>query len=283
MTHRLFSIPMTIVFAALPFSGCYNIGTSDENTDGGGDLDADSDTDADADTDADTDIDIDVDTDTDTDTDITSELQYGSVTVCFAEPGDIQPSEKHTWEIAGTVDAIIPVIVMSSIPFPGCEATYLVGIDDGKDVWKVGYRVMSSQSQDVSPELSLKVGQKVTLTVVKGSTWGTDLGFSIVDDTGLVAAFEEGFQGKEPYGKALDGIVVDMGDQYNATIQASCGIKHGHELVFKARSTIRLRNEEAETLNVNGYDVTAMNVATYTYDELYCTDIWGPKSWAIFR
>ena len=29
--------------------------------------------------------------------------------------------------------------------------------------------------------------------------------------------------------------------------------------------------------------MAAMNVAAYSYDELDCTDTWGPKSWAIYR
>ncbi len=255
----------------------------DSDTDADTDSDADADADADADSDADTDADTDSDVDADADTDTDSELKYGSVRVCFNDP-DSDPFGSHkSWEVSGTA-SYVPFEILSSIPFPACEPKYVVFIDEGSEIWKLGYRVFGHDGEELSPEITLSDGQHVTAHIIRGETWGSDYGFSLIDAQGkLVAAFEEGYQGEEVQGAALDGLIVDSGDEYSAFKATDCGVQQGLEMVFSGENEVTLRNLEAGHVQMDGYELNVWNVANYYYRELECTDTWGPKAWAVWR
>lgn len=199
-----------------------------------------------------------------------------------AEAGNYPRSEQVRWTFTGTVtDRTAGISCAGSI---GSGDGWTVHLDT-EAYGPVTLGVQLRDDQDRTPDLGLELGKRVSAVVVQGATFGVDLGLALSDSAGFLGAFEEGRQGDEPSEAERGGVKISGGEYTGGANEVMCGTQVDRKLDFVLGTERASLASGAQSIltSPNGVGLTVMNVAAYDYEDVKCTDVWGPRSWAIWR
>ena len=161
------------------------------------------------------------------------------------------------------------------------NARMLLSVDDGADVWTIGYG-WSEGGADVTPPMDVTPGASVQLTFRHVRSFGDAAGFVLLQEGVLVAALEVGAWGPALRGADVPGVRASEG-QVTGSERDACGRKVARQVLFDGDEQLALEAIDSAPLRIDGNPTTAWALASWGWENLECTDLAGELSWAVFR
>lgn len=160
-------------------------------------------------------------------------------------------------------------------------------IDNGLgEVHTVSLVVTDEKGEDMTPDLSVALGETVDLYFTTIQPWGTTSGFTVTGEDGLWIAADEGQWGGALTGHMPDGLSVVAGDEEIAYHDEPCGGRVGSTVVFQGDEILELTPVSEGALTVEGTALTATAVRAYAYqsdDTCSLSDATGALTWVLSR
>lgn len=209
-------------------------------------------------------------------------LRAGRVQLCISVPSDDsgEMPEDINQTFQGTIVGEVPAEqVGDSI---SCTATHALEVDVDGESWFLGYTVLDYEGNDITPVVGFTPGESVQLSIARKQIWGVVNAFSAESKDGPLLAINDGMGATLPAG-ALEGMSVQEGSPYGARRADGCGTQVGHTLIFDAATTTELRSGYGGAVELSSGPVDITNVASWDFEDVQCTDTWGPDAWMAVR
>lgn len=212
----------------------------------------------------------------------------GTIRVCFEQPED---GSDHP-DFQDFQDVVDGTIVFDKAVGDTDDAVFaatcrerisrVLQVDVDGQRWNVGYGASDPDGQDITPDVSFAPGQPVTLALLRSISWGAYYTFSArTDDATFLAMTDGRSQLLAP--EYMEGLTVEVGEQRGGSDQVECGKRVGHELIFQATTRTTLVGGERGSIELESGPARVMNVGAWDYEDIQCTDTWGPNAWMAWR
>ncbi|AWV88592.1 hypothetical protein [Bradymonas sediminis] len=216
-----------------------------------------------------------------------SELSAGSISICFDFPSSDAgpPLEDFVETVSAEVVFDKAIADTSKEEFDSyCRASSsrVLQVKTNDQTWSIGYQAKDEDGADITPVVDFAPGQNITLTVKQQSSWGSYHTFSARSEDGVLLTLNDGrVEALEP--EAIEGLSVAVGEKGGGSDLDECGKRVGHTLVFDAQSSATLTSGAQASIELDAGPAQVMNVASWTFDNVQCTDVWGPNAWMAWR
>jgi|GEM_PF-4252355 len=216
------------------------------------------------------------------------EFSAGRVTICFELPENAPEADNHE-SFLKALDATIvfdkPIDQVGAQLFQAyCRESIsrVLQVEVDGEHWSVGYGASDHTGGDITPDVSFAPGQPVTLALLRTFSWGAFYTFSArTEDATFLAMTDGRSQLLAP--EFMEGLTVEVGEKRGGGDEVDCGKRVGHELIFDAQTRTTLVGGERGSIELESGPAQVMNIAAWDYEDLQCTDTWGPNTWMAWR
>ena len=199
-------------------------------------------------------------------------VAFGSVIIC----SDLhQTVDQEYVNISGIVTSINQKSCTSSIQFKTV---------DGKE-HSVGLTVLDSSDQNITPTISVEIGQEISVISRYKMVFGSTSGFVIRDDALIIAADDGSYSGAL-VAEDHPEITVQRDQEIIQVNKEECETLQGHQMIVQGDQRLVVAPVSSEKIAVSGQEMTLMAIrATTTGPGTNCmtSDTIDYLSWVLFR
>jgi hypothetical protein len=202
-------------------------------------------------------------------------VEFGSVIICSDLHQTVDQKYVNT---TGTVTSI------NQKTDSNCTSSIQFKTVDGKD-HSLGVTVLDSFDQDISPTISVEIGQEISVISRYKMVFGSTSGFVIRDDALILAADDGSYSGALA-AEDHPGITVQRDQKIIQVTKEECETLQGHKMIIQGDKKVVLTPVSSDKIVVAGQEMTIMAIRATTTgpgDNCITSDTIDYLSWVLFH